>query len=45
MTNVSTLLRNLAERDIRITLKGDRLQLSAGEGALTPDLRDVNASR
>ncbi|HXC25701.1 MAG TPA: amino acid adenylation domain-containing protein [Gemmatimonadaceae bacterium] len=36
---VSAFLRYLADRDIRITRNGDRLQLSAAEGALTDSLR------
>ena len=45
MMTVATLLRDLAERDVRITLKGDRLQLSAAEGALSDELRGEIVSR
>jgi amino acid adenylation domain-containing protein len=43
--SIAQFLRDLADRDIRITLKGDRLQLSAAEGALNEHLRTEIGSR
>ncbi len=42
---IATFLRDLADRDIRITLKDEKLQLSAAEGVLTEPLRREITSR
>lgn len=43
--SIESLLRDLESKDIRITLKGDKLSVNAPEGALTPDLRSAISSR
>ncbi len=43
--SIETFLRDLADRDIWITRNGDKLRLSAAEGALTPELKTEIASR
>ena len=35
------LLKHLNQRGIKLTLRGDRLQLDAPKGALTPDLKQA----
>jgi amino acid adenylation domain-containing protein len=42
---ISALLRDLATHGVRVALKGDRLQLSAAAGILTPQLRAEIAAK
>ena len=45
MTSINDLLSRLRSLDVRLTLDGDRLNVSAPKGALTEDLRAELSSR